>query len=265
MNANGKGNARGADSKDELSVDELLRYGAHLKTPELGARGQLRLRNSSAVVVGLGGLGSPAALYLAAAGIGSLTLVDFDTVELGNIHRQILHWTGDVDRLKLESATEKIAGVNPLVEVNGRKERIGDCNSREIVAGHDLVIDCTDNFPARYAICDASVREGVPHVYGAVTRFEGRISFFDAAAGPCYRCLHPDAPVREGIPECAEMGVAGPVPGVVGALQAVEAIKYLSGAGETLTGRLLTIDTLSMQTRTLEIPKDPSCASCGAR
>jgi adenylyltransferase/sulfurtransferase len=255
----------GAASEHELSVDELLRYGAHLKTPEIGAAGQLSLKNSSALIVGIGGLGSASALYLAAAGVGSLTLVDFDVVEPGNIHRQVLHWTRDVGRPKLDSAAEKIAAVNPHVRLHPRTLRLSAENSRELVEGHDLVIDCTDNFEARYILCDACVAAGVPHVYGAVSRFEGRLSVFDAVAGPCYRCLHPEPPERAGIPECAELGVAAPLPGIIGCMQATEAIKIIAGSGEPLTGRLLLLDCLTMTARTVQVQKNPRCPSCAAR
>jgi molybdopterin/thiamine biosynthesis adenylyltransferase len=186
-------------------------------------------------------------------------------VELGNVQRQILHWTGDVGRLKLDSAAEKLAEINPLVKIRSLKTKLTASNSQDIVARHDVVVDGTDNFEARYVINDACVSAGVPHVYGAVSRFEGRVSVFDASSGPCYRCLHPDPPTEPLIPDCAEMGVLAPVPGIIGSIQAVEAIKLLAGTGEPLIGRLLLVDALSMRIRTLDIPKDPRCRACAPR
>lgn len=252
-------------SESGLTVDELLRYGRHIKTPEIGPDGQARLKNSSALIVGLGGLGCTSALHLAAAGVGRLTLVDFDAVELGNIHRQVLHWTSDVGRPKLESAAEKIAEINPLVSVGLRNERLSPENSKTLVEGHDIVVDGTDNLPARYSICDACVSADIPHVYGAVSRFEGRIAVFDSRSGPCYRCMHPHHPTEEEIPDCADLGVVGPVPGVIGAFQAVEAIKWLTGLGTRMVGKLMLIDMLTMAVRTLEIAKNPDCSVCSRR
>ncbi len=249
----------------ELSVDEILRYSRHLKTPEIGLAGQLRLRKAEIFIVGAGGLGSPAALYLAAAGVGLLSIADFDTVELGNIQRQILHWTEDVGKRKLESAAEKLEALNPLVAVSPHQMKITAENAREVFAGHDVVIDGTDNYESRYVIGEACLSLGIPHVYGAVFGFEGRVSVFDGNRGPCYRCLHPEPPPPESIPDCAEGGVVGPVAGVVGLLQAVEAIKLVVGAGDPLMGRLLLIDALSMVPRVVTVAKDPACSACFAR
>jgi adenylyltransferase/sulfurtransferase len=248
--------------EQKLSVDEILRYGRHLKIPEIGLEGQLKLRSASVVIVGAGGLGSPAALYLVAAGIGRLSLVDFDVVELANVQRQVLHWTPDVGRAKLESAAEKLRAVNPEIRLIGHESKLTADNARELLAGHDAVIDGTDNYEARYVISDACASCGIPHVYGAVFGFEGRIAVFDAARGPCYRCLHPTPPPAGEIPDCAEGGVLGPVPGVVGSLQAIETIKIIAGCGAPLVGRLLLIDTLAMKYRTLEVRRDPACPNC---
>lgn len=249
----------------DLTIEELLRYGRHLKTPEMGLAGQLKLKRSSVLIVGIGGLGSTSALCLAAAGVGRLTLADSDIVELGNVQRQVLHWTDDVGRPKLDSAAEKLAAVNPLVKIRACDTKISDSNSRELVEGHDLVIDGTDNFEARYVICRACVSAGVPHVYGAVSGFEGRVTVFDGGAGPCYTCMHPVPPKEPALSDCAAMGVLGPIPGVIGTLQAVEAIKLIAGCGESLTGRLLLVDTLSMRVRTLEVRKNPTCRVCAHR
>ena len=248
----------------ELSVDEIVRYSRHLKVPEIGLRGQLKLREASIAVVGAGGLGSPASLYLAAAGVGTLALVDSDVVELGNVQRQILHWTDDVGRPKLKSAVEKLRRVNPAVRLIPHDAKITADNAEAMLAGSDVVIDGTDNFESRYIISDACMSLGAPHVYGAVFGFEGRVSVFDGGRGPCYRCLHPEPPSRD-IPGCAEGGVIGPLPGLVGSLQAVEAVKLIAGAGEPLIGRLLLIDALKMDFRVLEVPRRPGCPTCARR
>lgn len=249
----------------QLSLDEILRYRRHLKIPELGAEGQLRLKKSSVLIVGAGGLGSPAALYLAAGGVGRLALVDYDVVELDNLQRQLLHWTEDVGRSKLESAAEKISRVNPGVELVRHEVRLSDNNAREIFSGYDLVVDGTDNLESRYIICEGCHSIGIPHIYGAVYRFEGRVSVFDGTRGPCYRCLHPGPSPPQSIPDCADAGVLGPLPGIIGSLQAVEAIKLIVGRGDSLLGRLLLLDALTMEIRILQVLKDPNCPVCGSR
>jgi len=231
--------------------------------PEIGREGQLRLKSFSALVVGAGGLGSAAAMYLTAAGVGRLGIADFDVVEPDNVQRQLLHWTDDVGRAKLDSAAEKLSRINPAVELVRHRERLTGQNAVGIARAYDAVVDATDNFEARYLLSEACVSLGLPHVFGAVLRFEGRVSVFDAATGPCYRCLHPEEPPAAAIPDCAEAGVLSPLPGVVGALQAAEAIKIAAGCGTPLVGRLLVIDALSMRFRTLEVRKDPECRTCG--
>ncbi len=249
--------------ESELNIDEIIRYARHLKMPELGPEGQLRLREASVLIIGAGGLGSPAAMYLAAAGVGRLGLADFDAVELGNIQRQILYGTADVGRAKLEAAEERIREINPFVSVACHGARITAANAAPVLGEYDVVIDGTDNHESRYVISDTCCSIGVPHVYGAVYGFEGRVSVFCGADGPCYRCLYPSPPPPGEIPDCAEGGVLGPVPGVIGSLQAVEAVKLITGAGSPLIGRLATIDTLAMQFRVLTIDKRADCPTCG--
>jgi molybdopterin/thiamine biosynthesis adenylyltransferase len=248
--------------KTELSIDEITRYARQLKVPELGHRGQLKLRRGSVVVVGAGGLGSPASLFLAAAGVGTLGLADFDEVELGNIQRQILYSTRDVGRPKLAAAEERLRAANPLVSVVRHETRITASNAAEILGGYDVVVDGTDNHGSRYIISDTCCSIDRPHVYGAVYGFEGRLSVFPGARGPCYRCLYPVPPPSGDIPECAEGGVIGPVPGAVGSLQAVEAVKLIAGTGSPLFGRLAVIDTFAMRFRVLAIDRRPDCPSC---
>lgn len=246
-----------------LSHSELLRYSRHLLLPEVGVRGQERLRDARVLVIGAGGLGSPAALYLAAAGVGTLGLVDFDVVDLTNLQRQILHGTGDVGRPKLDSATERIGDLNPHVEVIRHAERLDSGCAREVIARYDVVVDGTDNFPTRYLVNDACVLEGKPLVYGSIFRFEGQASVFDAVTGPCYRCLYPEPPPPGLVPSCAEGGVLGVLPGIIGSIQALEAIKLVLGIGETLVGRLLLVDALRLRLRELRLRKDPACPICG--
>ncbi|WP_420446973.1 molybdopterin-synthase adenylyltransferase MoeB [Candidatus Palauibacter sp.] len=246
-----------------LSREELVRYGRHVSIPEVGLEGQRRLRASSVLIVGAGGLGSPAALYLAAAGVGRLGLVDHDHVELSNLQRQVLYDTDSVGTPKLASARARLAGLNPHVAVETFEARLESRNALEILEGWDFVIDGSDNFPTRYLVNDACVMLGTPFAYGAILRFEGQASVFAAPDGPCYRCLFRDPPPPDLVPNCAEAGVLGVLPGIVGSIQANEAIKWLAEIGDTLAGRLLLIDALRMEFRSLDIAPDPECVVCG--
>ncbi len=247
-----------------LSPPELARYGRQLVLPEVGREGQERLKASRVLLVGAGGLGSPAALYLAAAGVGRLTLVDPDRVDRSNLHRQILYGEADVGRPKLEVAAARLHDTNPHVEVGAVPERFGAANAAALVADHDVVLDGTDNFAARYLVNDACVLAGKPNVFGAVLRFEGQVAVFWASRGPCYRCLFPEPPPAGLVPSCAEAGVLGVLPGIVGALQANEVLKLLLGVGEPLIGRLLVVDALPMRLREVAVPKSPNCPICSA-
>jgi len=249
----------------ELTHSEIARYGRQLILPEMGLDGQRRLKAGRVLVVGAGGLGSPAALYLAAAGVGRIGLVDFDKVELSNLHRQILHGTPDVGRSKLVSAKERLAALNPEVEVRLHEGRLTSANALDVIGGYDVVLDGTDNFPTRYLVNDACVLLGTPNAYGAIFRFEGQASVFAAADGPCYRCLYPEPPPPGLVPSCAEAGVLGVLPALVGTIQATEAIKLLAGIGESLVGRLLVYDALRMRFQELALRKDPDCPVCGTR
>ena len=246
----------------ELDRDELVRYGRHLVIPEVGERGQRRLKASRVLLVGAGGLGSPLALYLAAAGVGRLGLVEFDAVDASNLQRQILYGTGDVGRPKGDAARERLAETNPHVEVVVHGERLTAANAEGILAGYELVADGSDNFATRYLVNDACVKMGIPDVYGSVFRFEGQVSVFGAPGGPCYRCLFPEPPPPGLVPSCAEAGVLGILPGIIGTLQANEVVKLLLGIGEPLTGRFLTFDALTMRFRELALPRDPECPVC---
>jgi len=246
-----------------LTREELGRYSRHLLLPEVGMQGQQKLKGARILLVGAGGLGSPAALYLAAAGVGTLGLVDFDVVDHSNLHRQILHGTPDVGRSKLESAVDRLRGVNPNVRVVPHELRLTAANAMEVLSGYDLVVDGSDNFPTRYLVNDACVFLGKPLVYGAIHRFEGQVSVFDGRTGPCYRCLFREPPPPGLVPSCAEAGVLGVLPGIIGSLQAMEAVKLVLGVGETLAGRLLLFDGLAMGWRELRLRKDPECPVCG--
>jgi adenylyltransferase/sulfurtransferase len=250
---------------NELDPREIARYGRHLVLPEVGLEGQRRLRRSSVLIVGAGGLGSPAALYLAAAGVGRLGLVDFDAVDESNLQRQILYGSADVGRPKLESARRRLAEVNPWVEIATHPLRLSASNALDVLAGYDLVLDGSDNFATRYLVNDACVLSGKPDVYGSIFRFEGQASVFAAPGGPCYRCLFPAPPPPGVVPDCAEGGVLGVLPGIVGTLQATEAIKLILGCGEPLVGRLLLVDALEMRFREVRLRRDPDCAVCGER
>lgn len=246
-----------------LSPDELQRYHRHLILPGMGEAGQRALKSSRVLLVGAGGLGSPAALYLAAAGVGHLGIVDDDVVELSNLQRQILHDTRDVGRPKVASAAARVRAANPHVEVATFHTRVTRANAMELIRGYDVVVDGSDNFATRYLINDACVLLGVPNVYGSVLRFDGQASIFCSADGPCYRCIFPSPPAPGTVPDCAEGGVLGVLPGLIGVIQATETIKLLTGAGESLVGRLLLVDALRMRFRTIELERNPECPACG--
>ena len=248
-----------------LTPGERQRYSRHLLLPEIGEEGQRRLKAARVLCVGVGGLGSPAALYLAAAGVGTLGLVDFDVVDVTNLQRQIIYATGDVGRSKLESAQARVEALNPEVHVETFDAHFSVTNARTLVEAFDVVVDGTDNFPARYLVNDACVMYGRPNAWGSIFRFEGQASVFAAPGGPCYRCLHPDPPPAGLIPSCAEAGVLGVLPGIIGTIQATEALKLILGIGEPLIGRFLVYDALKMRFRDLTLPKDPDCPVCGAR
>ncbi|HKC80008.1 MAG TPA: molybdopterin-synthase adenylyltransferase MoeB [Gemmatimonadaceae bacterium] len=246
-----------------LSREELIRYSRHILLPQVGEEGQGALKKSRVLLVGAGGLGSPVALYLAAAGVGSIGLVDFDAVDLSNLQRQILHGSVGIGSPKVDSARDRLHDINPNVHVEGYETRLTSSNALEIARDYDLIVDGTDNFATRYLVNDTAVLLGIPNVYGSVYRFEGQASVFGALDGPCYRCLFREPPPPNLIPSCAEAGVLGVVPGLVGTIQATEAIKILLGVGDTLVGRLLLIDAMTMAFRTLEIRRDPECPACG--
>jgi adenylyltransferase/sulfurtransferase len=246
----------------EFSQDEMRRYARHLIMPEVGPEGQEKLRQARVLLIGAGGLGSPASLYLAAAGVGTLGLVDFDSVDYSNLQRQILHGTSDVGRPKLESARDRLRDINPDVKFEGHELRLTSQNALAILKDYDIIVDGTDNFPTRYLVNDACVLLGKPNVYGSIFRFEGQASVFYAKDGPCYRCLYPEPPPPGLVPSCAEGGVLGVLPGIIGALQANETIKLIIGQGETLVGRLLLFDALRMRFRELKLRKDPECPIC---
>ncbi len=246
-----------------LTPEETLRYHRQIILPQVGIEGQKRLKSASILLVGAGGLGSPAALYLAAAGVGRLGVVDDDVVELSNLQRQVLHDTPSVGRSKTESAHRRIARINPDVQVEEYPVRLDSDNALSILRGWDVVVDGSDNFPTRYLVNDACVLLGIPFVYGAIFRFEGQASVFAHQGGPCYRCLFRDPPPPDMVPSCAEAGVLGVLPGLVGTVQATEAIKLVLGVGDPLIGRLLLVDTLQMEFREVELRRDPDCAVCG--
>lgn len=252
-------------SPDGLAPDELLRYGRHLSLPGFGLAGQQRLRAARVLLVGAGGLGSPAALYLAAAGIGTLGIVDDDAVDLSNLQRQLLHGTSDIGRPKLESARDRLRDTNPHVHVEAYDTRLTSTNALEIIRGYDVVVDGTDNFPTRYLSNDACVLLGVPNVYGSVFRYEGQASVFATPDGPCYRCLFREPPPPGMVPTCAEGGVLGVLPGLVGVIQATETIKLVLGERGTLAGRLLLVDAWRMRFREIAVQRDPTCPACGTR
>jgi adenylyltransferase/sulfurtransferase len=247
----------------ELTTDDLSRYSRHLILPEVGMEGQQKLKAARVLCVGTGGLGSPLALYLAAAGVGTLGLVDFDVVDASNLQRQIIHSTKDIGRKKLDSAEEKLKALNPAMNVVKHETMLSSANALEILKDYDVVADGTDNFPTRYLVNDACVLLGKPNVYGSIFRFEGQASVFATKEGPCYRCLYPEPPPPGLVPSCAEGGVLGVLPGLLGVIQATEAIKLILGKGESLAGRLLLVDALNMRFRELKLRKNPECPVCG--
>ena len=249
----------------ELSREELIRYSRHLLLPEVGLDGQRKLKAARVLLVGAGGLGSPAALYLAAAGVGTLGIVDFDVVDITNLHRQILHGTSDVGRSKLESAISRLREVNPHVTVEPHETRLTSANALQIIRQYDVVVDGTDNFATRYLVNDACVLTNRPNVYGSIFRFDGQVSVFCTPDGPCSRCVSREPPPPGLVPSCAEGGVLGILPGIVGTLQATEALKLVLGIGEPLIGRLNLVDALGARLRTVRIAKDPTCPACGTR
>jgi adenylyltransferase/sulfurtransferase len=248
-----------------LSREELPRYARHVILPDVGVDGQRRLKAARVLCVGAGGLGSPAAMYLAAAGVGTLGIVDFDDVDASNLQRQILHDTAGTGRPKVESARDRLRAINPNVSVEMHRVRLTSANALGILERYDVVLDGADNFPTRYLVNDACVLLGKPNAFGAIFRFEGQASVFAARGGPCYRCIYPEPPPPGLVPSCAEAGVFGVLPGVVGTIQATETIKLILGIGETLVGRLLVYDAMRMAFRELRVPKDPDCPVCGAR
>src|ERR1035437_2344250 len=246
-----------------LTNDETLRYSRHLILPEVGVEGQLKLKRACVLCVGTGGLGSPVVLYLAAAGVGTLGIVDFDIVDLTNLQRQILHGSDDIGRQKLDSAAERITAINPNVKVRKFETRLTSANALEVFRDFQIVVDGTDNFPTRYLVNDACVLTGKPNVYGSIFRFEGQASVFATKNGPCYRCLYPEPPPPGLVPSCAEGGVLGILPGLVAVMQATEVIKLILGQGDSLAGRLLLIDALGLKFRELKLRKNPDCPVCG--
>jgi adenylyltransferase/sulfurtransferase len=248
-----------------LNNDEIKRYSRHLIMPEVGLDGQRRLKAGKVLCIGAGGLGSPAAMYLAAAGVGTIGLVDFDVVDFSNLQRQIIHGTPDVGRSKLASARDRIVAINPNVHVETYEVALSSENAMKLFAPYDVILDGTDNFPTRYLTNDACVLLGKPNAYGSIFRFEGQASVFAAMNGPCYRCLYPEPPPPGLVPSCAEGGVLGVLPGVIGVIQATETIKLLTGIGEPLIGRFLIYDALRMRFRELKLKKDPDCPVCGTR
>ncbi len=251
------------DREVELDNDEILRYSRHLIMPEVALEGQKRLKAASVLCIGAGGLGSPLIMYLAAAGIGRIGIVDFDVVDFTNLQRQIIHSTANVGKLKLQSAKERIAEINPYVKVDTYEVAITSENALELVRDYDVIVDGTDNFPTRYLVNDACVLLGKPNVYGSIFRFEGQASVFDAKRGPCYRCLYPEPPPPGLVPSCAEGGVLGVLPGIIGVIQAIETVKLILGKGEPLVGRLVLFDAMKMKFRELKLRKNPECPICG--
>src|SRR3990167_5705718 len=248
-----------------LSQQEILRYSRHLIMPEVGMEGQLKLKAAKVLLIGAGGLGAPLGLYLAAAGVGRLGLVDFDVVDFTNLQRQVTFGTKDVGRPKLEAARERLRDLNPEIQIDLHAAKLTSENALDILRPYDIVADGTDNFPTRYLVNDACVLLGKPNVYGSIFRFEGQATVFALADGPCYRCLYPEPPPPGLVPSCAEGGVLGVLPGIVGSIQANETIKLILGAGETLKGRLLVFDALKMKFRELKLRKNPDCPACGTK
>jgi sulfur-carrier protein adenylyltransferase/sulfurtransferase len=250
-------------SAASLSKQEVLRYSRHLIMPEVGMDGQLKLKGAKVLCIGTGGLGAPLGLYLAAAGVGRIGLVDFDVVDFTNLQRQVLFGTTDVGRPKIEAAADHLRNLNPEIEIDTFETRLSSENALDIMRDYDIVVDGTDNFPTRYLVNDACVLLGKPNVYGSIFRFEGQITVFGAPGGPCYRCLYPEPPPPGLVPSCAEGGVLGVLPGIVGTIQAAETLKLIIGKGEPLIGRLLLFDALGMRFRELKLRKNPECPVCG--
>src|SRR5713101_6604365 len=248
-----------------LSKEEILRYSRHLIMPEVGMDGQLKLKSAKVLLIGTGVLGAPLGLYLAAAGVGRIGLVDFDVVDYTNLQRQVIHGTKDVGRKKLDSAADSMLDINPFVQIDRHEVAITSENAFDIMRDYDIVVDGTDNFPTRYLVNDACVLLGKPNVYGSIFRFEGQASVFYAKEGPCYRCLYAEPPPPGLVPSCAEGGVLGVLPGIIGSIQALETIKLILGAGDSLIGRLLLFDALKLSFRELKLEKDPDCPVCGPR
>ena len=246
-----------------LSNVEVARYSRHLIMPEVGMEGQLKLKAASVLCIGAGGLGSPVALYLAAAGVGRIGIVDFDVVDYSNLQRQIIHGTPDVGRPKLDSARDRLTAINPEIRVVTHDAALSSANALDLLSGYDIIVDGTDNFPTRYLVNDACVILGKPNVYGSIFRFEGQVSVFATKDGPCYRCLYPEPPPPGLVPSCAEGGVLGILPGVIGTIQATEAVKLIIGTGEPLIDRFMIYDALCMRFRELKLKKDPECPVCG--
>ena len=257
------GSGAAAAALPALSAEEVRRYSRHLILSEVGMEGQRKLKAAKVLCIGAGGLGSPVAMYLAAAGVGTIGIVDFDTVDESNLQRQILHGTSDVGRSKLASAADTLRELNPHVQVVPHEVALSSANALEIFRGYDVVVDGTDNFPTRYLVNDACVLLGIPNAYGSIFRFEGQASVFATKDGPCYRCLYPEPPPPGLVPSCAEAGVLGILPGLVGTIQATEAVKIILGVGQTLAGRFLIYDALRMRFRELTLRKDPDCPVCG--
>jgi len=247
----------------KLSKEEVLRYSRHLIMPEVGMDGQLKLRRARVLLIGTGGLGAPLGLYLAAAGVGHLGLVDFDVVDFTNLQRQVTFSTSDVGKPKIAAAKARLSGINPSIEIETFETRLTSANALELFRDFDIIVDGTDNFPTRYLVNDACVLLGKPNVYGSIFRFEGQATVFGYPGGPCYRCLYPEPPPPGLVPSCAEGGVLGVLPGIVGAIQAMETIKLILGSGEPLVGRLLLFDALGMRFRELRLRKNPACPLCG--
>jgi molybdopterin/thiamine biosynthesis adenylyltransferase/rhodanese-related sulfurtransferase len=253
----------GQPAATSLTNEEILRYSRHLIMPEVGMDGQLKLKSAKVLLIGTGGLGAPLGLYLAAAGVGRIGLVDFDVVDFTNLQRQVIHGTKDVGRKKLDSAADSMHDINPFVQIDKHEVAITSENAFDIIRDYDIVVDGTDNFPTRYLVNDACVLLGKPNVYGSIFRFEGQATVFAYEGGPCYRCLYPEPPPPGLVPSCAEGGVLGILPGTIGLIQATETVKLILGIGQTLVGRLLLYDALGMKFRELKLRKNPECPICG--
>ena len=253
------------DEHKELTHEEIKRYSRHLLIPEVGLEGQKKLKASSVLVIGTGGLGSPVALYLAAAGVGNIGLVDYDVVDFSNLQRQVIHGMSGLDELKVDSAKARLLDINPEIDITTYNVPFTSDNALDIVEGYDLIIDCTDNFPTRYLVNDACVMLGIPNVYGSIFRFDGQMSVFDAQEGPCYRCIFPEPPPPGLVPSCAEGGVLGVLPGTVGTLQATEALKLLLGIGASLKGRMLLYNALDLSFDFIKLRKNPECKVCSEK